>query len=208
MNNPDWWFPWLGGGLAGAVLTQVVVSIVRWWLRPVLAIIFDAATGFGCDVATGRTFAKNVNLNVTCIEYWPPAKAAQQFEEEVFDLKLASAENASSFNVAAGGHRFLDLVHVEKGPSGIGLSFDFVVMAPRPARMCYKEGTYEMAVFASAENAASVSARLGWSWDGSVRGLRIDGFSTPWAPRQGRAQQRLWARGYTGTETRRSSAAR
>ena len=64
----------------------------------------------------GRTFAQNASVCVTQIDFTAAGAAARSFREEVHDLRVSRsnpAETRTTFNLAAGGHRF---VVVREGP--------------------------------------------------------------------------------------------
>lgn len=188
------WLTALTGGLAGALITLGLQALGRYWNRPILKIVFQNDEP-GCAVTTpgvykdpqgnlhtvqqkylrlkitnqGNTFAKNTSVCVTEINY-----GAVAFAEEVFDLKLAQTGNQAIFNLAPKGHRFVDLVHATQESGGpVTLGFDFVTGAIRLALLPFGSGQYEMKVFATAENAKSVSGGFNWSWDDTLNSLRI-----------------------------------
>ena len=100
----------------------------------------------------GKTFAKNASVCVTKIKYEAAGTGKKSFEEEVFELKLApTALNPFVFNIAASGHRFLDLVHTVLDDKGhLDLIFDFGEGAHRLAALNMRSGDYVVTVFASA----------------------------------------------------------
>jgi len=123
----------------------------------------------------GKTFGKNASVCVTRVSYQRLGAGQQIFAEEVFDLKLALTGHRTVFNLASGGHRFIDLVHTSQLPGQpVGLAFDFVTGAVRLALLGFGKGQYEMKVFLTAENAQSVTGDLKWSWNGTLNGLNID----------------------------------
>jgi hypothetical protein len=181
----------LTGGLAalGAQWLQ------RHWVRPILVIVFNR-NEIGCRVHTpavqvgegtgvgpvaeqlylrlkikneGRTFARNASVCVTRIGFHAHGVGERTFAEEVFDLKLALSGRAV-FNLASGGHRFVDLVHATQNGR---LAFDFVESPIRLAILGFGSGDYEIDVVATAENATSVSRLIKWSWDGTLHGLTM-----------------------------------
>jgi hypothetical protein len=84
------------------------------------------------------------------------------------------ADNRSTFNLAAGGHQFVDLVHAEEEQGQpLSLTFDFVRSAARLNRLGYGLGEYKMTVFVAAENCQSIARTVRWSFDGTLRGLTI-----------------------------------
>jgi len=126
----------------------------------------------------GKTFAKNASVCVTKINY-EPGTGKQSFDEEVFELGLAPTRgNPVVFNLAASGHRFMDLVHTllelnDGKPSK--LVFDFGPGAHRlDDALKPGAGSYVVTVFASAENAKSIKRDLHWSYGGTWDSLRID----------------------------------
>ncbi len=215
MFNYTVWIPALWGGLAGAILTLLAQISFRWWNRPILVAIFKSSEP-GCIVETpaqivqsgqaigkslqryirlkvkngGKSFAKNVSVCVTKITYNAPGSGTADFAEEVFDFKLSLTPDRAVFNLAAGGHRFIDIVRasvnspLDGGPQlpphclpqvncTARLDFDFVFSPARLEEMGWTRGTYQMEVFVSAENAASLSTQLSWSWDGTLNNLQI-----------------------------------
>src|SRR5208282_2850436 len=63
----------------------------------------------------GWTFAQNVAVCVTNITCMMAGAGTTTFEEEVFGLFLAnSAQGRNTFNLAAGAHNFIDLVHTQE----------------------------------------------------------------------------------------------
>ena len=120
----------------------------------------------------GRTFAKNASVCVTRIGFRAPGAGERVFAEEVCDLKLAQSSRAV-FNLASGGHRFVDLVHATQRGQSVGLAFDFVEVPIRLIRLGFGSGDYEMEVVATAENAKSVSHLIKWSWNGTLDGLTM-----------------------------------
>jgi hypothetical protein len=122
----------------------------------------------------GLTFAKNVSVYVTRIEYAPQQGGAQNvFDEEVLSYGLAPT-GETVFNLAAGAHRYVDLVHTQESLGQLRLHFDFKNGGPiRLMERGFREGNYWYTVFVAAENAASASAEASWSWDGTLDGLRI-----------------------------------
>jgi hypothetical protein len=120
----------------------------------------------------GNTFHKNVSACVTNIRFSAPGYGERAFPEEVFDLQLART-GGTVFNLASEGHRFLDLVHTEDTAQGHSLSFDFVKASVRLAQMGFGAGIYMMKVFVSAENAASISDEVTWSYEGPLGGVKI-----------------------------------
>jgi hypothetical protein len=124
----------------------------------------------------GKTFAKNVSVCVTQITYRAAGTGEQTFEEEVFELGLApTAGNRFVFNLAAGGHRFVDFVHtLLDDENNLELVFDFGEGAHRLASLNLGSGNYVVKVFASAENAESITRDLHWSYGKTIDSLRID----------------------------------
>jgi hypothetical protein len=122
---------------------------------------------------SGRTFAENCSVCITEIEFGAPGQGRRVFEEEILDLGLALS-GSTVFNLAAGGHRFLDLARTHDDPLQ-GHSFG-VNAAKVPVRLgpeLYGAGRYRMKVFVAANNASSVSREIEWSYDGPAGGLRI-----------------------------------
>jgi len=120
----------------------------------------------------GRTFAKNVSVCVMRIGFRAHGAGERVFAEEVFDLKLVLSGRAV-FNLASGGHRFVDLVHATQSEQAVGLTFDFVESPIRLVLLGFGSGDYEMDVVATAENAKSVLHLIKWSWDGTLQGLTM-----------------------------------
>lgn len=192
------WLLALTGGLAGATLTVGSQWILNWWRRPRLVVTF-AESEPGCCVETnadvrtstgqivgqaqqrylrlrvanvGRSSATNVSACITGISHKAPGTGQRHFEEEVCDLRI-SLSHATIVNLAAGAHRFFDLVHTSIGGPEEGLSFDFDKIPLRLAAQGYGSGSYEFRAFIAAENALSVTHKATWSWDGTFTGLRI-----------------------------------
>jgi hypothetical protein len=129
----------------------------------------------------GRTFAQNTSVFITEISYRAEGAQTRTFSEEVLELKLALAGDKSVFNLAAGGHRYVDVVHTQQGPgqAAVALIFDFVRGAVRLNLMGYGPGQYEMTIFVAAENCQSVRRIIRWSWNGTLNGLVIHPMSEP-----------------------------
>lgn len=125
----------------------------------------------------GKTFAKSVSACVTRINYRDQRAGGQAtFEAEVCDLKLALTVDRVVFDLAAGGHRFVDLVHAQQEvgeQSQIG--FDFVKVPFNLLSQRYDKGKYQMKVFVAAENAQSVPGDFDWSWNGVLDDLAFTG---------------------------------
>jgi hypothetical protein len=121
----------------------------------------------------GRAFAQNASVSVTRISFQSAGQDTAHFAEEVFDLKLALTKDKAIFNIPAGGHRFVDLIHSEQEGQHIKLVFDFVVSAARLNLLGFGVGRYAMTVFVAAENCQSVTSHIRWSWDGTLNGLEI-----------------------------------
>jgi hypothetical protein len=217
MASDTFWLSALTGGLAGAFLTLVGQSVKAWWNRPILSATFREGEP-GCEVETpaslenratgaiiakgqqrylrlrienrGSSFAKHVSVCVTRISYTAAGAGAASFAEEVFDLKLALTPDRAVFNLAAGGHRFIDLVHtsvytpIQGGPmlppeclpqTGCQArrDFDFLTSPARLEDLGFARGRYSAEIFVSAANAASFRNEFEFSWDGSLNGLRI-----------------------------------
>jgi hypothetical protein len=117
----------------------------------------------------GRTLAKNVNVCVTHIAL----ADGTPFSEEVLDLKLALTRDRVIFNLASKGHQFVDFAHCDQNRDHTTLHFDFTLIPARLHERLLGPGIYEMQVFGSAENAASVHASCRFRWDGTLEGLRI-----------------------------------
>jgi hypothetical protein len=189
----------LTGGLAGAVITLVTQNSLRHWNRPMLEIGCDDE---GCDVRTravrtdlsgnppveqhylrlritnkGKNFARNVSGCITSISYRDDRAGSKTvFKAEVVDLKLALTTDRAIFDLAAGGHRFVDLVYcLQETGNPNHLYFDFVKTPSNLLFQGYGNGKYEMKVFVAADNAQSVSNDFGWSWDGALEGLKFTG---------------------------------
>jgi hypothetical protein len=124
----------------------------------------------------GKTFAKNVSLCVTQITYKAAGRGESRFEEEVFELSLApTAGNPYVFNLAAQGHRFMDLVHTSlDDQNNLELVFDFGKGAHRLAGLNMGSGDYDAKVFASAENARSIVRNVHWSYGNTLDSLTIE----------------------------------
>jgi hypothetical protein len=124
----------------------------------------------------GKTFAKNASVCVTQITCRSAGTGAKTFAEEVFDLNLAqTAGNTLVFNLASSGHRFVDFVHSSlDDQNNLELIFDFGKAAHRLAPLKFGSGRYDVKVFASAENAKSITRVLHWSYGKTVDSLKID----------------------------------
>jgi hypothetical protein len=217
------WLPTLTalftGGLAGALLNQLWQWIVGRVRRPTLALAFSDNVP-GCEIETpafllnaqkiivadgeqrylrlriantGRIAAQNVNISLTNVSYTVPGAGNVEFAEEVFDLKLSLTDDKTVFNLAAGAHRFVDLVHTAtytarpvSGPT-VGVTipqplagcqavydFDFLQSPLRLQNRGFSRGRYLATIFASADNAASLAQQISWSWDETLRGVRIE----------------------------------
>jgi hypothetical protein len=125
-------------------------------------------------VNSGETFAQNTSVCVTRITFRGAGAGAVNFEEEVFELKLALTRDRTLF-LASKGHRFVDLAHTQQeAAQPVELVIDFVNSAARLGLLGFGIGQYELNVFVAAENAQSVSGRVRWSWNGTLNGLTID----------------------------------
>ena len=176
----------LTGGLAGSALTLLIQSLHRWWRRPILRIVCSSETP-GCLVRTpaltptggnaeqnylrlriensGRSFAKNTSVCVTSLTFSTSGSGHTTFEAEVFDLRSSLSGDIAVFNLASGGHRFVDLFHVvQVAGQPVGFAFDFALSPIRLAQLGFGPGRYSAQAFVSAENAASTSRVIGWSW--------------------------------------------
>jgi hypothetical protein len=204
------WITALTGGLAGALLTLLGRSLLHWWNRPILEIVFRDEAGcivpirdawvLDKDKGTprkdklgnprrgnfqylrlkiedrGKTFAKNASVCVTQITYEAAGTGKKSFAEEVFELSLApTAGNRLVFNLAAGGHRFMDFVHTEPDDENqLKLVFDFGPGTWRLDPLNLGAGSYVVTVFASAANAQSIKRDLHWSCGKTWDSLKID----------------------------------
>lgn len=125
----------------------------------------------------GLTFAQNVSVYVTKLTCDAAGSGTTTFEEEVFDLSVAnSALERKTFNLAAGAHQFIDLVHTEDTNPGGHMVFDFGKAAHRLEDLKPKvdrSATYTARVFASAENAGSVTREVRWECGTSLDSLKI-----------------------------------
>jgi hypothetical protein len=122
---------------------------------------------------SGRTFAENCSVCITKFEFRAPGQGRRVFEEEVLDLGLALT-GLTVFNLAAKGHRFLDLARTHDDPSqGHLFGVCFAQVPARLGRELYGAGSYKMEVFVAANNAKSKSYDIEWAYDGPAGGLRI-----------------------------------
>ena len=125
----------------------------------------------------GCTFAQNVSLCVTEVTYSVAGTGMKKFEEEVFPLYLANSVQATPvFNLAAGAHCFVDLVNAERADQNgsVELRFSFGVAAHRLQALKPGPGKYKVKVFASAENATSISREFGWVFGSTVESLQVE----------------------------------
>jgi hypothetical protein len=123
----------------------------------------------------GKTFAKNASVCVTQITYRAAGTGEKTFAEEVFELSLApTAGDPMVFNLASGGHRFVDFVHTSLDDENhLELVFDFGKGAHRLAPLNLGSGSYVVTVFASAENAKSIRREVQWSYGNTLDSLKI-----------------------------------
>lgn len=123
----------------------------------------------------GRTFARNASVCVTDITYERDGTGQRLFSEEVLDPKLSLIGHRALLNLASGAHRFVDLVHTEeRAGHPVALKFDFIAWPFRMEALGFSHGHYEFTVFVVAENAQSNSSKVKWSWDGTLKGLKIE----------------------------------
>jgi hypothetical protein len=189
----------LSGGLAGAVLTQVVVWLGEYLRRPVLEINASAAIP-GCVAATpaireqdgkknvglqqslrvqvsnaGRTTAQSVNVCATEISFSPAGGGKTvHFGEEVVDLVLALA-GRTEFALGPKSFRFVDLFYAEQFDDEISPRFALAITPLRFALLGLRDGTYSMLIMATASDVSAVRYRVDWTWDGKVPGIKIKG---------------------------------
>jgi len=122
----------------------------------------------------GKTFAKNTSVCVTQIDYHRQGAPRTAFAEEVLDLKLALTGDRAVFNLASGGHRFVDLVYTYQAPGQAAeLAFAFMEKPSRLDLVGFGKGQYKLNVFATAENAKSEPKDVEFSWDGTLDGLIV-----------------------------------
>jgi hypothetical protein len=91
-------------------------------------------------------------------------------------LKLNLAlSGRSTFDLASGTHRFVDLSHAEfvQGKERPKIHFDFDILPVRLAELGFGKGDYKMTIVATANNAKSVVRTVKWSWDGTLDGLKV-----------------------------------
>ena len=84
------------------------------------------------------------------------------------DPTLALTGNLT-YNIAAEGHRFFDLVYVQDN----ALRYAFYRVPLRLEQRDFLRGRYRMTVFVSAENAKSITQTVMFTWDGTLPGLTI-----------------------------------
>jgi hypothetical protein len=138
----------------------------------------------------GKSVATNVSVCVSEIVFTAAGTGSREFREEVFDLHLANTRDRTVFNLAAGGHRFIDLVHTSVCKPLPGVSalppelfpqvncearrdFDFLAAPVRLADLNFTRGQYRVKVFVSADNAKSSMYEFEFAWDGTLHGLQI-----------------------------------
>jgi hypothetical protein len=184
----------VSGGLAGAVLNQVVAAVLSWLRRPKLKINFSSNER-GCLVLTdatyagvpgqmnvlrihiantGRSTAHNVGVSSVEISYSAatPESGTNLMQEEVLDLHLALSDR-TTFDLPRGLHRFVDIFYVD-APPGQDISFRWAFKTPqRIATHRFGAGDYSMKIIATAENSGAKDRRINWRWDGSLAGLTI-----------------------------------
>ena len=186
----------LTGGLAGSIFALLSQSFLSWIRKPVLQVSFSA-TSPGCDVSTttnidnlhqhylrlkienvGRTFARNVSASMTALVHISATstKEDREFAEEVLDMKWSLIGGTRS-DIPSRGHRFVDVIHARKfrsdPASGTSIEFDFHPTPIRLPELGWRRGRYSATIFVAAENAASISKKISWSWDETFEGLRI-----------------------------------
>ena len=189
------WIAALSGGLAGAVLTQIVSAWLAWCREPQLKIIFSPeergcivdtnATYYGepswmnflrIHIAnTGKSTAHSVCVSSVEISYTAATLESRTnlIQEEVLDLRLAISHRAT-FDLPRGLHRFVDIFYVsEPLGSGISLGWGFIQTPKRIEAYRFGAGDYSMKVIATAENAPAITKRINWKWDGTLAGLTI-----------------------------------
>jgi hypothetical protein len=181
------------GGLAGAILTQLIQPLVSMYWRPRLRVVFSTSEP-GCEVETpvvagtatqrylrlkvlntGRSSADDVVVSVIRIAFRPPGGASLPFREEVLDLKRALT-GESPFRIPRDGYQFTDVFLISRDATGVlRFGFDFARNPVRLQTFGFGPGDYSAELFLSANGALSRRVEIKWKWDGSFQGLHAIG---------------------------------
>ena len=184
------------GGLAGALLTQLIALVAYLVSRPRLHLVF-ASTERGCVVDTpagagnvttatqrwlktrvenrGWTAAHQVNVSAAEISFQGRNVPPEIYTEEVLDFPLAFGEGRSTFDLAPGAHRFVCvfLANQQLGQAATA-QFAFIETPRRFQQLGIGGvGAYSVWVIATAHNATAKKRRINWDWNGTVTGLLI-----------------------------------
>jgi hypothetical protein len=180
----------LTGGLAGAALTIVVNSLISYWRRPILTVVFDNREP-GCRVDTnvagqtgyvrrfirlkikneGRSTAHSVSVCVTELTFTAPG-TSRIFKDDVLDL-IPAFNYPSPFILAPNAHRYIDLAFVSKDPVTFSYIFRNIPTRLHEQGFGSRAGAYGAKIFVSSENANAAEQVVSWGWDGQFPGLDI-----------------------------------
>ena len=197
MTDKDWILviaSVFGGGLAGAVLTQIVQSALTLYWRPRLHLVFDRNVP-GCEVETpllygneptqrylrlkvlntGRSPAEKVQVSIIQISLTPLDGAALQYRHEVLDLSPALTDQP--FRIPREGHRFVDLFWTQINDDAPTFGFGLIRTPATLITFGLGPGSFSAEVFVSANGARSRRAIVNWTWDGTFHGLRAVGIT-------------------------------
>lgn len=186
----------LGGGLAGALLTQLAQHGITWLRRPKLSISFGEEVP-GCVVDnvpytagnrkgrrkffrlrvenTGCSAATDTELLVERV----CNRGRWQFDDEVMSLLWSNSKNNTKVSIPSNTHRYVDLLSAdldpnEHSPTLLAEGYDFDRF-----RTLGVEGVIEIDVCVTASNAATFRKALRITSDGTAAGSRII-LSWPW----------------------------
>jgi hypothetical protein len=121
-----------------------------------------------CLFNRGRTTAQDVVISVTKLKYWHSTTGIIEFDEEVMDLPVARYK-AGSFNLAPGGHRYMDAFVVSANGEWW---FGFVERGDRIYLRPYGHGSYKADIVATAANMKAVAGTIKWYCDLTLTGTR------------------------------------
>lgn len=181
-----------GGGLAGALATQVIQACLAKRKAPKLALRFGEEVP-GCVVPnvtyvdheglpagrrkhiriridnTGRSAATDVEVLVERIS----SGAQWQFQDDVMNAIWSNSNDSTKVSIPSQTHRFVDLFAANNDPMKKGLILNAAGGNIERLRNVEVEGTIEIDVCVTASNTSTVKRTLKIASNGSASGLRI-----------------------------------
>lgn len=184
----------LGGGLAGAILTQIVQCFRNWFLKPAFCIEFKNEIA-GCSVQNvpyegknskgtkkylrlrvfnkGRSAAKEVQVIIVRIRFETSPRV--DFSGEVFDLIWSNTKDRDiRLAIPSKTPRFADVCAADHSPSNQGLEIcalgNIVQLQDIVPR-----GKISLDVCVAAANADTVKKTIVFRFNGTADGLQIQG---------------------------------